>query len=114
MDRIIIVEGVADKRLVEQVLLEDIEVICTYGTFGIEKFDEMLEGYDLYNHDVYIFVDADDSGRKLRKQLTAELPNAYQLYIPDEFQEVERAPENIVAKILAANHFDVKPIYLML
>lgn len=114
MDRIIIVEGIADKRLIRKVLRDNIEIICTYGTFGVEKFDEMLEQYDLYNRDVYIFVDADDSGVQLRKQLTAELPHAQQMYIPDHYKEVERTPENVVAQILVTKHFNVKPIYLML
>ena len=66
-NRIIIVEGINDKRLIQKVLREKVPIICTYGTFGIEKFDEMLEDYDLDNREVYIFVDADEPGIELRR-----------------------------------------------
>lgn len=114
MDKIIIVEGTADKQVLQKILREKVDIVCTYGTFGVEKFDEMLETYDLDHREVYIFVDADESGVQLRKQLTAELPTAYHMYVPENYQEVERTPENILAQILVQNHFHVKPIYLML
>mgnify|MGYP001167313106 CR=1 FL=1 len=114
MDKIIIVEGTADKKVLKRILREDVEIICTYGTFGIEKFDEMLEEYDLDHREVYIFVDSDDSGIQLRKRLKIELPNAYHMYIPETYREVERTPEKILAQILGQNHFNVNPIYLML
>ena len=38
-NRIIIVEGINDKRLIQKVLREKVPIICTYGTFGIEKFE---------------------------------------------------------------------------
>ena len=112
--RIIIVEGLSDKLHISKVLDEDIDIICTHGTFGIEKFDEMLNEFDLDYRDVYIFVDADDSGIKLRRQLTSELPNAKHMYVPEEFQEVEVTPENIIATELVRHNFKINPIYLML
>jgi len=111
--KIIIVEGQSDKQHVGKVVQEEVEIICTYGTFGIEKFDEMLEEFALDDQDVYIFVDADESGIKLRKQLTAELPHATQMYIPDEYIEVELTPENIIAMELIKHNFKVKPLYLL-
>lgn len=112
--KIIIVEGLSDKLQVRKVLREKVEIVCTHGTFGVEKFDEMLDEYDLDYRDVYIFVDADESGAALRKQLTAELPNATQMYIPEEYQEVELAPENIIAQELVKHNFKINPFYLML
>lgn len=111
--RIIIVEGTSDKRIIKKVLREPVEIICTYGTFGVEKFDEMLERYDLDDRDVFIFVDADEPGVKLRKQLARELPHAYHLYIPVEYVEVETTPENILATELVKHHFKINPLYLM-
>lgn len=112
-NRIIIVEGLSDKRMLQKVMKESIEIICTYGTFGVEKFDAMLEKYDLDYRDVYIFVDADDPGVQLRKQLTAELPHARQLYIPEEYVEVETTPERVLAVELIKHNFNINPIYLM-
>src|SRR5699024_5371552 len=93
-NRIIIVEGINDKRLIQKVLREKVLIICTYGTFGIEKFDEMLEEYDLDNREVYIFVDADEPGIELRRELMKELHQAQNIYIPSEHVEVEITPYN--------------------
>lgn len=112
-NRIIIVEGHNDKRMIKKVLNEPIDVICTFGTFGVEKFDDMLEQFDLDHRDVYIFVDADGPGMKLRKQLTAELPHARHLYTSDEYVEVETTPEKVIAIELLKHNFEIKPIYLM-
>lgn len=112
-NRIIIVEGINDKRLIQKVLREKVLIICTYGTFGIEKFDEMLENYDLDNREVYIFVDADEPGIELRGELMKELPHSQHMYIPSEHVEVETTPENIIAAELVKHNFDIHPIYLM-
>ncbi len=112
--KIIIVEGLSDKLHVQKIVREDIDIVCTHGTFGVEKFDQMLDEFDLDNRDVYIFVDTDESGIKLRKQLSAELPNAIHLYIPEEYQQVELTPENIIAQELVKNHFTINPLYLKL
>jgi len=109
--KIIIVEGLSDKLHLKKLIDEDIEIICTHGTFGIEKFDEMLYQYDLDNREVYIFVDADESGVKLRKQLVAELPNAYNMYIPDEFTEVELTPYPVLVQELLKHNFKIKRMY---
>jgi len=113
-DKIIIVEGQSDKSHIKKVIQEDVDIICTHGTFGVEKFDNMLEEFDLDYRDVYIFVDADESGVQLRKQLTAELPNAIHMYIPDEYQEVELTPENVIAAELVKHNFKINRLYLML
>src|SRR5699024_8346301 len=112
-NRIIIVEGITDKRLIQKVLREKVPIICTYGTFGIEKFDEMIEEYDLDNREVYIFVDADEPGIELRGEVMKELPHAQHMYIPIEHVEVETTPENIIATELVKHNFDIHPIYLM-
>jgi len=88
--KVIIVEGQTDRKQLEKVIVEDVDIICTHGTFSIEKFDEMLETHQLDDREVYIFVDADESGVELRKQLTAELPHAIHLYIGDVYKEVAK------------------------
>src|SRR5690625_6305571 len=92
-EKVIIVEGIADKRQIQKIIAEDVEIVCTYGTFGVEKFDEMLEEYQLDDKEVYLLVDADEPGEKLRKQFISELPHAVHIYIPEEYQEVELTPE---------------------
>src|SRR5699024_6235905 len=112
-NRIIFVEGINDKRLIQKVLREKVPIICTYGTFGIEKFDEMIEDYDYNNLEVYIFVDADESSIELRKEIMKEVPHAQHMYIPSEHVEAETTPENNIATELVNHTFDIHPIYLM-
>src|SRR5699024_471072 len=89
------VECASDKHNIKKGLLEDVDIICTHGTFGVEIFDEMLEAYNLDYRDVYIFVDSDEPGEKLRQQLKQELPHAHHLYVPPEWAEVEATPEKL-------------------
>lgn len=110
--KIIIVEGVTDKRELEKIIAEDVLIICTHGTLGVEEFDELLEAYHLDERDVYIFVDEDDSGMKLRKQLMRELPHAEHLYISSEYKEVATAPADVLARVLAAKNIVVHPFFL--
>lgn len=111
--KVIIVEGLTDKKELEKVITENVTIICTNGTLGVEKFDELLDTYDLDDRDVYIFVDEDKSGIKLRKQLTRELPHAEQIYISSEFKEVATTPGDVLANVLAAKNIEVDPFFLM-
>jgi len=105
--KVIIVEGQTDRKQLAKIIIEDLDIICTYGTFSIEQFDELLEVYDLDYRPVYIFVDADESGIELRKQLTAELPHAEHMYISDHHKEVAKTPEHILAIELLKKHIDI-------
>jgi len=110
--KIIIVEGTTDKRKIEKIINDHVKIICTFGTFSIERFDELLETYDLDHQQVYILVDEDYAGMQLRKQLRHELPNARHLHVSEEFGEVAETPEEILAQILVSNHINVHPIFL--
>ncbi|MCA0971737.1 topoisomerase [Halobacillus litoralis] len=113
VERIVIVEGITDKKKLKKVLDEDVEIICTYGTLGIERMEEMILDYNLDHRTVFILVDEDDSGYKLRKQLTVELPHASHIYIDKAFREVAATPEPELARALLNHHFSVKSIYLI-
>lgn len=111
--KIIIVEGLTDKKQIEKVITdEDVIIICTNGTLGIERFDELLEHYHLDDRDVFILVDEDDAGIALRKQLRAELPHAEHIYVSDEFREVATTPEDVLATTLAGKDISVNAFYL--
>src|SRR5699024_10769410 len=110
-EKVIIVEGLTDKKQVEKVITEPVTIICTNGTLGVERFDELCETYDLDCRDVYILVDEDKAGIKLRKQLSQELPHAAHIYISSEYREVATTPENVLATALAGKHFEVNPIF---
>ncbi|KGX92829.1 topoisomerase [Pontibacillus halophilus JSM 076056 = DSM 19796] len=113
-EKVIIVEGRTDKKQILKVLSakEQIEIVCTNGTLGVERLEELIEGYGLDYKEVFVLVDEDDSGHKLRKQLSYELPHAEHIYVDKSFREVAATPETVLATALVSNHFDVKPIYL--
>ena len=93
--------------LLEKIIIEDVDIICTHGTFSIEKFDELLETYHLDEREVYIFVDSDASGMELRKQLKQELPHAEHIYVAEKFKEVARTPEHVLATQLLKKHIEI-------
>ena len=65
LNKVIIVEGKSDKKKVQQVIAEPVNIICTHGTMSIDKLDDMIE--TLYGKQVYILADSDDEGEKIRK-----------------------------------------------
>lgn len=111
-EKIIIVEGITDKRHIEKIIMDDVAIICTHGTLGVERFDELLEAYDLDNKEVFILVDEDEAGLSLRKQLRQELPNAVHIHISEEFREVATTPPYWLAIALMDKLINVNPIYL--
>ncbi|MGY0693276.1 toprim domain-containing protein [Virgibacillus sp. FSP13] len=112
-EKVIIVEGLTDKKQIKKVITDDVEIICTNGTLGVERFDELLYTYDLDNKDVFILVDEDNSGIKLRKQLARELPHAEHIYVSSEYREVATTPEQVLATVLVAKSIAVNPIFLI-
>ncbi len=104
-DKVIIVEGKTDKEQLMRVLDEQVEIICTYGTISFDRLEELSE--ELEEKDVYVLVDADDAGEKLRRQLTQEIPHAEHLYITMLHREVAETPLNYLNRILRAAKFKV-------
>lgn len=111
-DTVIIVEGITDKQLVEKIITDQVIIICTHGTFGIERFDELLETYDLDNKKVFILVDEDKAGIELRKQLARELPHADHIYVSEEYGEVATTPADVLATAIVSKHIAVDPLFL--
>ncbi|WP_243290391.1 toprim domain-containing protein [Bacillus sp. FJAT-47783] len=110
VEKVIIVEGKSDKRKVEKVVNEPVEIICTNGTLSLAKLDELVD--HLFYKDVYILVDADDAGEKLRKQFKREFPEAFHLYIDRTYREVASAPEQHIASVLISANIDVQSKFL--
>ncbi|WP_075982793.1 toprim domain-containing protein [Bacillus massilinigeriensis] len=109
-DKVIIVEGKSDKRKIINIIKEPIDVICTNGTISMTKLDELVD--TLIDKDIYILVDADDAGTKLRNQLKREFPEAEHLYIDKCYREVATAPEYHLATVLMGANIDVYAEYL--
>ncbi len=101
--KVIVVEGKTDEERLLQVLMEPVTIVCTRGTLSYEKVEEWI--VPLQDADVYVLVDADKPGMKLRSQLKQELPNATHLYTTRVYREVARTPLPYLAKILHTAHF---------
>ncbi|RYG74469.1 topoisomerase [Lentibacillus lipolyticus] len=111
--KVIIVEGLTDKLQIQKVLADDdVEIICTHGTLGVEKMDELLDKHDLDNRDVYILVDEDDSGSKIRRQLISECPHARNIHVDNDYREVAATPVQMLAMALAGVEIAVDPTFL--
>ncbi|MBX5436474.1 MAG: hypothetical protein IRZ33_04565 [Alicyclobacillaceae bacterium] len=108
--KVLIVEGPTDRERVLQILAEPVFVLCTNGTLSYEKVEEWI--VPLQQEDVYILVDADEPGMKLRNQLKQELPAARHLYTRRMYREVARTPMDVLAKILADAHFEIDERWL--
>ncbi|GAB7386867.1 toprim domain-containing protein [Bacillaceae bacterium] len=105
VEKVIIVEGKTDKERLLQILDEPVHIVCTYGTLSEEKIEETI--LPLADKEVYILVDADEAGNRLRDQLKRELPNARHLYTRKIYREVARSPLDYLAKILQEAHFAI-------
>jgi toprim domain protein len=110
-DRIIIVEGKTDKERLLAILAEEVEILCTYGTLSDEKIEQWI--HPLQDQEVFVLVDADAPGNKLRKRLKQELPNAKHLYTRRMYREVARTPMEVLAEVLDRAHFAVRPEWLI-
>ncbi|WP_226669395.1 toprim domain-containing protein [Metabacillus litoralis] len=110
VEKVLIVEGKSDKKKVLNVLNEPIEIICTNGTISLSKMDELID--ELLLKDVYILVDADDAGDRLRKQFKREFPEASHIYIDRTYREVATAPDHHVASVLLSANIDVDAKFL--
>nr|WP_295972612.1 toprim domain-containing protein [uncultured Bacillus sp.] len=107
-DKIIIVEGISDKRKLQQVVKEPVDIVCTNGTISKSLLDELID--HISDQEIYILVDADDAGEKLRKQLKREFPEAENIYIDRVYREVAAAPVQHLAEVLlrANLHVEIK------
>ena len=93
LNKVIIVEGKSDKKKVQQVIAEPVNIICTHGTMSIDKLDDMIE--TLYGKQVYILADSDDEGEKLESGLNV-LSESEHIYVDKTYCEVARCPKIIL------------------
>jgi toprim domain protein len=110
-EKVIIVEGRSDKQKIANILNEPVEIICTNGTISDARLEELID--ELYYKDVYVLVDADEAGEKLRKQFRREFPEAEHIYIDRAYREVAAAPNWHIAQVLLRANFDVHMNYLL-
>lgn len=109
MRKAIIVEGKTDRESLLKILDEEVDIICTYGTMSDDKLEKLVEEgeYD----EVFVLVDADEAGQKLRRSIKNVFPNFRHLYTRRKYREVATTPCEELARILEKSHFLVKDNY---
>ena len=89
-EKLMIVEGNSDKKRLAPLLAEPIKIICTNGTISPYELEELLAPYEGW--ELFVFVDADDSGEKIRTLFKREFPSAIHIYTEKVYKEVETTP----------------------
>ncbi|WP_414054115.1 toprim domain-containing protein [Macrococcus equi] len=107
--KVIVVEGKRDKMRLQEVLTEPVHIICTNGTMGIGKLDDMIE--DLYHQKVYIMTDSDKAGHKIRAWFKRHLSESNHIHIDPKYGEVGNCPRDYLARVLTKHQFDVDERY---
>lgn len=95
---VIIVEGKNDRGRLRNLISEEIDIVCTFGTPGTERLEQLKE--EVGERAVYIFTDNDTSGKKIRARLSDAFPDAEQLYTRRDYAGVEGTPEEYMIKQL--------------
>lgn len=96
---IIIVEGKNDRIRLRELLQDDeISIICTYGTPGTERLEQIKN--EVGNHLVYIFTDNDRSGARIRAALRDAFPDAEHIYTHKGYAGVEGTPNEYLLERL--------------
>ncbi|GAB6927154.1 hypothetical protein JCM10914A_11370 [Paenibacillus sp. JCM 10914] len=91
MSIFIIVEGKNDRSRLRRLLTTDITILCTFGTLNTTKIETLLK--QVRDQEVYLFMDNDSSGKRIRGQLRDAFPDAEQIYTRRGYAGVEGTPD---------------------
>lgn len=91
MELVIIVEGKNDKRRLNRLLTDDVQILCTYGTLNTERTESLRKKAG--DKPVYLFMDNDASGKKIRGVLRDTFPDAEHIYTRRGYAGVEGTPD---------------------
>jgi toprim domain protein len=102
----IIVEGQSDKKRLLEILDEEVDIYCTYGTSNDERLECLLDSQRY--HKIYILTDADKAGERLRARLREFYPEAHHIFTLRMYREVATTPVPELARQLTRAFFQVK------
>jgi toprim domain protein len=98
MDVAIIVEGKNDRSRLARVLSPDVPILCTFGTLNTLKTESLRK--TVGDRHVFLFMDNDSSGRRIRGVLRDVFPDAEHLYTRRGYKGVEGTPEEYLIQQL--------------
>lgn len=103
--KLLIVEGGSDRKRLIPILAEPVKIICTNGTISSYELEEMLAPYE--DWELFVFVDADESGEKIRSLFKREFPLAKHIYTEKVYKQVETTPIDVLIDNLLKANFKV-------
>ncbi|RXZ84339.1 DNA primase [Paenibacillaceae bacterium] len=98
MDIAIIVEGKNDRIQLRKVLSDRVPIFCTLGTPGSAQIERLKK--ETGKKEVYLFMDNDSSGKKIRGILCDVFPDAEQIYTRRGYSGVEGTPADYLIEQL--------------
>ncbi|WP_195575741.1 toprim domain-containing protein [Paenibacillus sp. 1001270B_150601_E10] len=98
MDIIIIVEGKNDRSRLRRLVDDRVGILCTYGTLNTAKTESLRK--EVGNRPVYLFMDNDASGKRIRGVLRDTFPDAEHIYTRRGYAGVEGTPEEYMLQQL--------------
>lgn len=87
----IIVEGKNDRSRLRRVLKQEVEILCTHGTLNTLKLESLRQ--QVGDGEVYLYMDNDSSGKKIRSVLREAFPDAIHIYTRRGYAGVEGTPD---------------------
>ncbi|MFB5763777.1 toprim domain-containing protein [Paenibacillus medicaginis] len=87
----IIVEGKNDRSKLRRLLDPEVRILCTFGTLNTMKLDSLRK--QAKHDEVYLFMDNDSSGKKIRGMLRDSFPDALHIYTRKGYAGVEGTPD---------------------
>ncbi|WP_438347607.1 DNA primase [Paenibacillus sp. FA6] len=94
----LIVEGKNDRSKLQRLLLPEIDILCTFGTLNSIKLEALRKKVN--DDEVFLFMDNDSSGKKIRGILRDAFPDAGHLYTLRGYAGVEGTPdEHLIAQL---------------
>jgi toprim domain protein len=79
-------------------LSEEVSIYCTYGTLNTDRIEQLKK--QVGDKDVYLFMDNDPSGKKIRAVLRDVFPDADHLYTKKGYAGVEGTPDEQIIQQL--------------
>ncbi|GAA4832809.1 hypothetical protein GCM10023310_07750 [Paenibacillus vulneris] len=94
----IIVEGKNDKSRLRRLLMEEVTILCTFGSLNTDRLEDLKK--KVGTSEVYLFTDNDSSGKKIRAILRDTFPDAEQIYTRRGYAGVEGTPDEYLIQQL--------------
>ncbi|GGF60700.1 hypothetical protein GCM10010912_02350 [Paenibacillus albidus] len=87
----IIVEGKNDRSRLRRLLAPEVDILCTFGTLNTLKLESLRRKAG--DDEIYLYMDNDSSGKRIRGILRDAFPDAGHLYTRRGYAGVEGTPE---------------------